>query len=100
MQFNVNIDTISSRRSDRFYDRSGTPVLAAAHILNFGNNLNVRITLRMGVTAGYTLGCGHGRENTLSSPFLNHITMCLQANDYGATHDNSLLDQGAQTQEL
>jgi len=59
----------------------------AAHILNYGNNLNLGSPAACG-TPGYTLGCGPG-GTAFAPPFPDFGTI-YSFNDYGRAHYNSL----------
>jgi len=85
-QFNVNIE---HQLPGQIVVTAGYAGSRAAHILNFGNNLNVGSPSACGVTAGYTLGCGPG-GTSFGPPFLNpNNNVIYSANDYGRAHYNS-----------
>jgi hypothetical protein len=91
-QFNVNLERQLPGQIVLTVGYAGS---RAAHILNFGNNINIGSPTACAggknATPGYTLGCGPGGASFgppfLASTFNNTI---FNINDYGRAHYNSL----------
>ena len=83
-QFNVNIER---QLPGQIVLTAGYAGSRSSHILNFGNNINVKAPSACG-TAGYTIGCG-GTFSTTQSVFPNFGNI-VSINDFGSAHYNSL----------
>ena len=83
-QFNVNIER---QLPGQIVLTAGYAGSRSSHILNFGNNINVKAPSACG-TAGYTIGCG-GPFSTTQRVFPNFGNI-VSINDFGSAHYNSL----------